>query len=282
MPNEGPRTLHGGKSNARDASEPPDVVEAELTRRVRRGTDAFAFDALLNGVARGPALEPPPPEATSSHAPVVGYEPCMPEQQIAAASRPPDLAEPLGSALPGLTANRRWIGALVLVAALAGTAASLLVQMVLPRHRGILPEATPAARTLNPLVMRGLPDPQLTPGDLGPSTGSIPPDIRQAVLVSYGISPDDPQFVLCALIPKSLGGSERSSNLFPTTRWFANLKARVDAALTAQVLSGGITAGDAMTQLKTNWIKAAHSNYVRNYGRSDASKAKAEEDRLAW
>jgi hypothetical protein len=110
----------------------------------------------------------------------------------------------------------------------------------------------------------------------------IPSEVRQAVFRSYGVNPDDSRFVLCTLIPLSLGGSERSSNLFPTTRWFAKLKVRVDAALTAQVKSGGLTPQAARAQLQSDWIKAAHSNYVRNYGQRNPVKAKALEDRLAW
>jgi hypothetical protein len=167
------------------------------------------------------------------------------------------------------------------MATLAGTAASLVVQVVMPRLKRIAASAPPPI-VMNPLVMRGLPDAKLTPGELGPNSGSVTPEAQLTVLRAYGVSPADRRFVLCTLIPKSLGGSNSPSNLFPATPWFANLKTRLDRALTERVRAGRITADQAIAELRGNWVKAAHSNYVRNYGQRDPDKAKSAEDRLNW
>jgi hypothetical protein len=166
----------------------------------------------------------------------------------------------------------------LLLAALAGGAVRLLVPFVRPSSE----KTPPPMVALNPLVKQGLPDPNLTPGDVGPNTGLVSPETRRAVLRSYGINQDDPQYVLNTLIPASMGGSNRAANLFPTTRWFARLKVRLDATLTARVNSGAISVVDARAQLQANWIRAAHKHNVRNYGQRDPAKAKTIEDRLAW
>ncbi|MGV3724887.1 MAG: hypothetical protein ACO1SX_28640 [Actinomycetota bacterium] len=254
-------------------------------KRVRQSADAFAFNALLNGVVRAPELEE---TEGASVAPGNVDAPLREVEHLTqgATSTAPALhrsAAPTSQSgvLIAAPPDRRWLWAILLVAALAGAVASLMVQVVLPR----LKERTaskPPPITLNPLVLRGLPDAKLTPGDLGANSATITPQVRQTVLRAYGVGPEDRRFVLCPLIPKSLGGSNSSANLFPTTPWFANLKARLDRALTERVRAGRITTDQAIAELRGNWVKAAHSNYIRNYGQRDPAKARSAEDQLNW
>ena len=151
---------------------------------------------------------------------------------------------------------------------------------VAPRvHRSAAP------KPVNPLVRKGLPDPALTPGEAGApvrEATDIPVEARDQVLADYGVPAGDPGYVVCRLIPTTLGGSDNPRNLFATTPWFGKLKARLDKRLTELVRSREITAEHARRELQTNWIKAVHGYYVRNYGHLDEQKAKQAEDTLPW
>ena len=132
---------------------------------------------------------------------------------------------------------------------------------------------------------KGLPDPTLTPGDRDSKPNKrtvLPPATQKKVLEAYGVPPGDSQFVVCRLIPPEIGGTNNAANLFATTPWFANLKARLDSKLVQLVQSKQITADQAVSDLKGNWVKAAHKHYVRNYGEGTKAGAKQKEDQIRW
>lgn len=162
----------------------------------------------------------------------------------------------------------------------AGAAAGVVVAPAAP-------QAAPAGPA--EYLKRGLPDPSLTPGERIPGTAPVlapaaplRDDAKAAALAAYGVSPDDRRYVVCRLIPDSLNGSSSPRNLFPTTPWFADLKARLDKALTQQVAQRQITPEQAEKELTSNWVQAMHDHRIRNYGAADASQAKRIEDNLRW
>ncbi len=148
-----------------------------------------------------------------------------------------------------------------------------------------LPSSSDASAPPQAADRKGLPDPALTPGerDSKPHKRSnVPPAAQKQVLDAYGVPPGDTRFVVCRLIPPEIGGTNNTPNLFATTPWFANLKARLDSKLVQLVNSKQITPDQAVADLKSNWVKAAHKHYVRNYGEGTKAGAKQKEDQLRW
>jgi hypothetical protein len=134
-------------------------------------------------------------------------------------------------------------------------------------------------------IAKGLPDPALTPGQVDsktPGSEKVADVARRQVFESYGLDPSDPKYVLAHLVPPALGGTDDSSNLFPLTPWFGDLKVRCDKKMAELVATGTITAQQAEAEIKTNWISAMHVHYVRNYGASTAQEARNEEENRSW
>jgi hypothetical protein len=176
------------------------------------------------------------------------------------------------------------------VLGLVGVGAYTLLR---PQAEQAAPAPSPPKATSQPVVAPaqkaerspGLPDPTLTPGErvsTPQASDPIPEATAKQVLAAYKVSDDPKRNVLCRLIPASLGGTSNPKNLFPTTPWFADLKARLDKYLTGQVKAGKMTAEQAEKELKNNWIQAVHTYNIRNYGVNDAAKAKETEDKLRW
>lgn len=99
-----------------------------------------------------------------------------------------------------------------------------------------------------------LPDPNLTPGDVGtPGTTTVfTADIQQDILSRYHIDAQNPSRVVCRLIPAELGGTDDPKNLFPLSPWFAGLKARLDQKLVQEVQQGALTPQQARSELSAD------------------------------
>jgi hypothetical protein len=106
---------------------------------------------------------------------------------------------------------------------------------------------------------------------------SVDPQARRDVFALYGKDENDPKLVLARVIPLELDGTSGVKNLFPTTRWFAELKSRLDRRLTAEVQSGKLTIEEAHALLAENWIRASHQYGLRNFGETDPDKVRAKE-----
>ena len=131
----------------------------------------------------------------------------------------------------------------------------------------------------------GLPRPELTPGERSPQASAgvpIPDSVRKQVFTAYGFGPDDQVHIAVRLIPSALGGTNGAKNVFPVTPWFAGLKARLDDFLVGEIRAGRMTPVQAESELTSNWIRACHHHYVRNYGENDSEKARQTEDKLHW
>jgi hypothetical protein len=111
----------------------------------------------------------------------------------------------------------------------------------------------------------------------------VPPasaELEERVRSAYRLNPGDDRSAVCRLIPASLGGTNDPRNLFPLSPWFAELKARVDARLTERVQAGALFRADAIRALREDWILAAHTHGVRNYGSDDPREVQSWERAL--
>lgn len=254
MPARFPEKPHDTPSDADPAVSREDIRDSEavvnLRQRIRRGSDGFEFDALLDGVSakNKPTAVPP---ATP-------------------APRP-----------------RRYLLWTALLLVLCSTA-YVVVRRVSSRAPASLSVVSAPKNEMPPVSgfpLRGLPDPALTPGEQDEARFAdmkIAPEVRRGVFTRYGLAQDDRHFVLCRLIPYSLHGTNNPANLFPTTPWFAELKGRLDRFLTTQVSEQKMTISEARTILTTHWVKALHTYNIRNYGESDADRAREIDEMLGW
>lgn len=264
------------------------AIQAALEHRLKTGTDSFAFEALISGVSTisDTALEAENGSSMRAlddglRAPVPVFQPefaVIHEVQ-------PGLAPRAGEHLVPHTEHTihirpfTAIALVVLVAAATSLTATIGYLRLMPQRAAI---ATPPS--LN-YVSKGLPNPALTPGDRGPApllSFRLGDDLRQQVFKEYGLNGADPKYTVCMLIPGSLGGTTELKNLFPTTRWFADLKVRLDKKLTDEVNSGALTMAQAEAELKADWIKAMHRHGVRNYGAHDRAASDKIEKTLNW
>lgn len=75
------------------------------------------------------------------------------------------------------------------------------------------------------------------------------------------------RFELDHLVPLSLGGANRASNLWPEPRdvrpWGAEAKDRLEDRLHVLVCRGRISLPDAQRAIRTDWI-AAYRRFVRH------------------
>jgi hypothetical protein len=194
------------------------------------------------------------------------------------------LPPPASPAVPPAARIPGWAANAVLG---IGLAAALAVAGFVFWPKGTHAQQAPAVTGLNPLVRKGLPDPLLTPGHFQegaavPADAPIPLDTQVEVLRAYGVTAGDTQYVVLRLIPPTLGGIDAPKNLFVTTPWFADLKARLDSRLTELVTARQISADHAREDLTRNWVQAVHGYYVRNYGHGDKEAARRKEDELRW
>ncbi len=173
---------------------------------------------------------------------------------------------------------------LVAMVALGGSLAVLFLSGAVtsgkPRRAITKPIPSPAF-----YLAKGLPDPAHTPGQSDQKTpGSVivADVVRRRVFAAYGLNPEDRNYVIAHLVPISLGGTDDPANLFPMTRWFGDLKVRCDKRLAELVGSREITAKQAESELKSNWVSAMHAHYVRNYGASTVAQARSEEEIRRW
>ena len=145
-------------------------------------------------------------------------------------------------------------------------------------------QVTATSGAVEPSGGKGLPTPSLTPGERTAQPNErteVSEANKQKTLEAYGAA-NDPKAVVCRLIPPEIGGTNNPPNLFATTPWFAGLKARLDEKIVELVKTKQITAEQAESDLKSNWIKASHKYYVRNYGEGTEAEAKKKEDALRW
>src|SRR2546421_117633 len=181
---------------------------------------------------------------------------------------------------------KRFIGAAALgITILAGCKAQTSGISPAPEPPSALASVQPAAATAAPGAgdRKGLPDPSLTPGERESHPNKredIEPAVQEKVLKAYGASSG--QQVVCRLIPPEIGGTSNPPNLFVTTPWFSNLKSRLDQKIVELVASKQLTAEQAEEDLKSNWVKAAHKYFVRNYGEKTESAAHKQEESRHW
>ena len=148
-----------------------------------------------------------------------------------------------------------------------------------------VPVAQSAPAASAPESHKGLPDPTITPGERTPQShkaAKLDPETVKSVISAYGAKPGDIRTEVVRLIPAELGGTDGLKNLFLTTPWFADLKSRLDKQLVDLVKSGQITVDQAETDLTSNWVRATHKHYVRNYGAGDKEDARKIEDSNRW
>ena len=129
-----------------------------------------------------------------------------------------------------------------------------------------------------------LPDPKFTPGDTYPTLtkeiicspafrtkplrGHRSSKIRDRIYKSYGMNLDEPPCPceIDHLIPLSLGGSNRQSNLWPqsemTEPWNSRVKDRLEGELHYEVCADKIDLDAAQHEIATDWIEV----YKKRFG----------------
>lgn len=299
---------------ASGAAMPPDRGEepglSQMERRVRAGADTFQFDTLINGVASAPtpdlreaamdarnARNGPPSQRPAAEDHAIIRSPAHPSVGVAEPVTQPSYAAASPRATRSGRARAGGLALLVAVLALAVFAAFRVGQSAAGRESVTAassarpPAASPApGAPAGPAAdaagsRKGLPNPSLTPGDFAPGgdrAERVPDAARRAVLHAYNIPPDDTRYVVIRLVPLVFDGTNRPANLFPTTPWFAGLKARLDKKLEEMVRQGKLTTVQAREELTSDWIRSAHKHFVRNYGLNSQNAAKQEEESLHW
>ncbi len=273
----------------KQSTAPSEVAPSSpLDERLRGTSSGFEFDALLKGVSTLPeAPERPFLQAPTTDADItsdVPHPPALPD--VPAVASPPATRQPVRSY--GVLARPS-----VLAAMLTAVLAAILSAVYLNRPDTVAAPspATTIVDVRNEWVKRGLPDPALSPGEhtgrglrsfTKANTQVIPAKVQRTVLKAYGIRSDDKRFVVCYVIPPTLGGTSAVKNLFPTTPWFSNLKSRLDLHLVEMVKGGKLSVAKARQEETTNWVKAVHRYSVRNYGQTSRSKAQQVEDKIRW
>ena len=264
------------------ASKRPESLED----RVREGASGFEFNALMSSVPETQTENP-------ADAMQRRFESYLDAPDGRAVVNPYG-NEPIPIEVSHSPLDRKSNSALLVTSALAALALGgwALYLRQSPVTETANPAAQPAAsapaaviETKAPEPKVGLPKPELTPGERSPKPSigiAIPDDVKTQVFKAYGIPDGDTLHVPVRLIPAAFGGTNGPKNVFPVTPWFAGLKARLDAFLIDQVRSGKMTPAQAESELTSNWVRACHLHYIRNYGETDAEKAKKTEDQLRW
>ncbi len=266
------------------AGRPRAPVQAGLEQRLRAGSDSFAFDTLLagvstmNGMASNAVYDAPlGADDAQGIVPRASSQVVMPGPASLATRHGQELVPHAEHAfqIRPLTAL-----ALIVIVALATSISATALYLRMSGFRN-----TSQTNPSTNWVGRGLPNPALTPGERTSNrllSFKLGDDLKQQVFTSYGLDPSDPKYRLCLLIPASLGGTTEPKNLFPATRWFADLKSRLDKQLTDEVAAGKLTDAQAEMELKTDWIRTMHRHKIRNYGLNDKKAADKVENTLNW
>jgi hypothetical protein len=258
-------------------------TDGHWEERVRQGAEAFDFSTLIGGVSTRNQGADEENDAYEQTAVSRQVRPVEVAPGLAVTSGRPTELHPYKVVSP-----IAWLLAGVLsTAAVVGIAVAVI--KLLPQDKpaavGTQASATTPITPTRGNPEKGLPDSGLTPGDQDRSFAtSAPPaeEVRTQVMRAYGLDPANRRYVLCQLIPEAFGGTNRPANLFPTTRWFVDLKRRLDLKLAALVAEGSLTEKQAIMEIKTNWITAVHGHYVRNYGHGNPNAARKTEENLKW
>ena len=256
-----------------------------LEQRVREGASGFEFNALMNN-AEQPGVENPADVMQRR------FESYLDAPNTEAVVHPYG-NEPIPLETSRHPLDRKSNSALLVTSALAALALggwALYLSQTPAEKPG--PTSNPSSSTTAAVISEpkpepkvGLPKPELTPGERSPKPTvgvAIPEQVRTEVFKAYGIPAGDTLRVPVRLIPAEFGGTNGPKNVFPLTPWFAGLKARLDAFLIDQVRSGKMTPAQAEAELTSNWVRSCHIHYIRNYGETDAEKARKTEDQLRW
>lgn len=235
-----------GTDGRRDAANP-------LKERIRAESEQFRFNALIDGVS------------TLDREPV---------------SRPAVVAT------PSPQRQFQWASLALALLVISGGLVLFLVRAVAPNEDPPLPAAIPDNRDLTPSERMGLPNPEITPGERAIGMRNrevIDPRVRREVFALYGRDSADPHLVLARVVPLELDGTSGRKNLFPTTRWFADLKARLDKRIAEEVRMERLTYEKAREMLAENWIRVAHTYRIRNFGETNPSEsAVMRENAMRW
>lgn len=254
-----------------------------LEQRVREGASGFEFNALMNNASESEVENP-------ADAMQRRFETYLDAPDARAVVHPFG-NEPIPLEISRHPIDRRSNSALLVTSALAalalgGWALYLSQSPVADQPKPASPSVaaiTPEQKLTEPKI--GLPKPELTPGERSPQPTigiAVPEDVRKQVFKAYGIPAEDTLHVPVRLIPAAFGGTNGPKNVFPVTPWFAGLKARLDEFLIDQVRSGKMTPAQAEAELTSNWVRSCHIHYIRNYGETDAEKARKTEDQNRW
>ncbi len=261
----------------------PNKRPESLEQRVREGASGFEFSALMSKPAESDVENP----ADVMQRRFESYLDAPDAQAVVQ----PYGNEPIPLEVSSHPLDRKSNSALLVTSALAALAlggwALYLSQTPGTDKARPAPPSTAAVTTeLKPPEQKiGLPKPELTPGERSPKATigiAVPEDVRKQVFKAYGIPAEDTLHVPVRLIPAAFGGTNGPKNVFPVTPWFAGLKARLDDFLIGQVRSGKMTPAQAEAELTSNWVRTCHIHYIRNYGETDADKARKTEDQLRW
>lgn len=249
-----------------------------LEERIRQGMGSFNFDALIDSATRasspagegGPQLEVNRPwrlRAQRVCARIIRW--------LSAAFDSPRwlFSFLLGGIRAALRVMRRR--SVVRVGLVAATAGALFVGLRAYADWSSTGRVGRLILGINPNVLRGLPDPILTPGERKRSSKPepVPIEVRRNVFSAYGIDPHDEEFVPVRLVPATLGGSGSSLNVFPGSPLYARWKERLDARIAQLVARGKLTRSEAIHELKVDWVLAAIRHGVQN----EAKRMQSEE-----
>jgi hypothetical protein len=178
--------------------------------------------------------------------------------ELEAASRPT-----LGEQLVAVILNRRYAAF-----ALVGLAGVLIGMLVLN------PEYLRKRQVSSDILVRSIPDPQLTPGATLPVTKAdvcaagtieaariVPTAVASEVFAAYGINKPEPRaYEVDYLITPALGGSDNVRNFWPqpyrNTLWNAHIKDALEDHLRRLVCEGRIDLVTAQSEIAHDWIGA--------------------------
>lgn len=150
-------------------------------------------------------------------------------------------------------------------------------------HKQLIYVAYAVFLSASPATGGDLPDPKLTPGDTYPTITkeiicsptfhtkalrSVRSDTKKKVYKAYGLDSDEPPCPceMDHLIPLSLGGSNRRSNLWPqseiTEPWNSHRKDKLENKLHNEVCTGKVELEAAQQEIAADWIEA----YKKRFG----------------
>jgi hypothetical protein len=140
-------------------------------------------------------------------------------------------------------------------------------------------QAVSALRDPRLLPIQIEPDPVVTPGEAqnislaevkrmgsrGAQLSNIPPSVKRAVFLAYGLGLDEKNYELDHVIPILLGGSNSVKNLWPHSRkgsfWTVDKKLRLEKRLCRLVYAGRLSLVSARQLMASDWPNA-YRKYV--------------------